>query len=547
MLAPLLVFVDRALTIDDALYLRAAEQILRDPLRPYDTMIDWYGTGEGSLWNIAKNPPGLSYWLAGVQALGGRAEAVLHLSMLPFAVVAVLAGQKLSARFAGGSSWATALWVASPAFLVSASTLMADVPALALSLAGAALYIEGVDGDHPPVRRLGALLVGVGIVVKYTVVVTLATVALYRVMVPARARRRSALADLWPAAIPLVVWSVVGLATRGRIHFIDSLSVGGGGLTPNPGWFLHRGIALSTFLAASGIFPLLFVVPKVAPFVGYRLAGVAVGLGVGAASLTGSIWPQRALAVSLAAGLLTVIGSAALLATAREVWNGIFKDCDRESLFLAVWVILQAGFAWFWSWTIAARFVLPLMPPLGLLVARSVSARSGGDTATPARASSGGRLRRGLLPATALMAFAVATIVLWADTAGGKFHRAMIPWIAARARAEGRQVRFVGTWGFFYYADRAGMRRLNRTHPDAHAGDLILQPYYVAENELPPGFEKLTTLLASNPAPVPPLAVHTVNQYLGANFYTSLWGPLPFAVGRRPAEGISIWLMNRDP
>src|SRR2546421_166581 len=125
--------------------------------------------------------------------------------------------------FLGAATWATAAWLASPAFLVSASTLTADVPALALMLWATALWIDGVDGDRAAARRLGAALVGLALVVKYTAVLMLPLLALYVVLQAPRERRTPMGLDLWPAFAPSLAWALVGLATHGRIHVVDSL------------------------------------------------------------------------------------------------------------------------------------------------------------------------------------------------------------------------------------------------------------------------------------------------------------------------------------
>src|SRR6185436_10776782 len=118
-----------------------------------------------------KNPPLLSYWLAMARGLGATRDWLLHAALVPFSVAALLGGIRLARRFVNAPATATLLWAASPAFVVSAATLMADVPALAASLWGVALWIEGIDADSSRHRRLGALLVGIAFVTKYTAIV----------------------------------------------------------------------------------------------------------------------------------------------------------------------------------------------------------------------------------------------------------------------------------------------------------------------------------------------------------------------------------------
>jgi 4-amino-4-deoxy-L-arabinose transferase-like glycosyltransferase len=526
-LVPLLFVLDRAVMIDDALFLKAAAQIRRDPVRPFEFLVNWYGWEE-PFWHVFKNPPGFSYWLAAVETLFGPHEAVLHLGALPFTVAAVLAAVALARRFAGQGAWVAAAWAASPAFLVSAATLMADVPSLALSLWGLVLWIRGADGDESRARRLGAALAGLAVVVKYTAALGVATLALYSVVVAGGARRRRQLADLWPAVLPAAGWSLLTLATHGRSHIIDALTVGGGGLDPNPGWFAHRAIALLTFVAGTSVFAVVLALPALRTPRGRALAGVAAAIGAGAALGTPVVWSPLGLPPGTVpfTGVLAAAGALVMLLAFREGLAGR----DGEGRFLAGWVALNLVYLWLWSWTIAARFVLPLMLPLAILLARALT-RPGG----PSRRSAG------LLAAAAGGALAVSVTVLIADAEVGDFYRRAVPQLGAQAQRERRQAHFVGAWGFQHYAERAGLAKLDRDLPRVERGDIVLQPYYAANRDIPGSVTARLEALASLPAPRPTLDVHAMNINVGAGFYSSTYGPLPFTRARLPAEGVLVW------
>ena len=531
-LTPLLVFLDRPLAIDDTLFVKAADQILRDPARPLNAIVDWYGNGPRYLWVIAKNPPGLSYWLAAAERLGGAREIVWHLSLLPFAVAAAIAGVQLARRFAGASPWATAVWLASPAFMVSASTLMPDVPALALSLWGTVLYLDGVDGNRAGRRNLGAFVAGLAVAVKYTAVVSIAALVLYSLL---HRRGRDVIrpvVDLWPATVPLLAWTALGLATYGHVHFVDSLTVVGGPLVARAGWFSERGIALATFVAGAGVFPIVFLVAASRERAGRALFVVSVLVGVVAGIGANVIWPRRPGYVPFAVGVLAAVGACALFTAAREAWRDEESNDRRDTVFLVGWMALHTLFAWFWSWTIAARFILPVFPPLALLLARALRRHLGPDARQQTDR---------LLAATTLLTAGVAFIVLHADALPGEIHRAILPAVAEQAAAAGQQAHFVGGWGFYYYAERAGMRRLDQRAPASRAGDLIVEPYYTANNDLPKPLASRLQLVTDIAGPAPPLGVHTMNSWVGAGFYSSIFGPLPFAVGDGPAEGVRVW------
>jgi hypothetical protein len=524
--------LDRAVMIDDPLFLKAAAQIRTDALRPFDFVVNWYG-GDEPFWQVFKNPPGLSYWFAAATAVFGDHEAVLHAAQLPFTVAAVIAAARVAQRFTGAWSGVTLVWAAAPAFLVSAATLMADVPSLAFSLWGLVLWMRGADDDARAWRRAGATLAGVAVVIKYTAVLGVATLALYSLIVTARNRRGRQLADLWPACLAPAAWSLLTLATHGRNHILDALTVGGGGLDPNPGWFAHRAVALLTFVAATGVFPLLLAVPALRPRRALLLGAIAAVTGAGAAFVAPRVWSPRGLGdgALVLVGVLAAAGALALLVA----FVHAVRETDRATRFLAVWIALHLVYLWLWSWTIAARFVLPMMLPLALLLAGAARA---------AVAEHPGR-RHALHGITAALALGVSGILLAADADVGEFYRRALPQIAAQARGEHRGAHFVGAWGFQHYAEREKLAKVNGDAPDVARGDLILQPYYAANRELPAALSRRVAELASLPGPRPTLSIHTMNINVGAGFYSSAYGPLPFARAPWPAEGVLVWGVTR--
>ncbi|MBI1736326.1 MAG: glycosyltransferase family 39 protein [Candidatus Rokubacteria bacterium] len=524
-LLPVLTVLDRPVMIDDTLFLKAAAQILRDPARPYDFTVNWYGWSE-LFWEVFKNPPGLSYWLAAAQALGVTGEVGLHLVLLPFAIAAVLGGLRLGRRFVGTAEWTTAAWAASPAFVVAAASLMADVPALALSLWGLALWIEGVDRKDSRRRRLGALLAGLAVILKYTSVLAVAVLAAYVLVGRARGRRRG-LGDLWVASLPSFAWGLLTLGTTGRVHMMDALVVGGGGFDPNPGWFGHRAIAILTFVAGTGIATVVLAALAARGRTALVHAGSAVAIGVGAAVLTPWIWPVRALRPGSVAfvGLLAAAGAFVLLRAFADAW------LDRDSRFLAVWAALHVVYLWLWSWTIAGRFVLPLLVPVTFLLARALA-----------------RERPGRAPAVfataAALALAAAFLLVRADSFAGEVYRRAVPALAAQARQEGRRAWFVGSWGFQHYAEAARLERIDTNRVTARGGDLIFQPYYAANAELPPAVVGRLRQVGDVRAPAPLLDLHTMNLNVGAGYHSSAFGPVPYFRAHVPAEGIKVWLVG---
>jgi hypothetical protein len=96
---------------------------------------------------------------------------------------------------------------------------------------------------------------------------------------------------------------------------------------------------------------------------------------------------------------------------------------------------------------------------------------------------------------------------------------------------------YEGHWGFQYYVEQLGALPVDAQDFQIRAGDLVAVP----ENNLRfAGFQKEAVLELPNPsgAAVP-------SGQLGAGFYSSYWGPLPFAFGPAPPE--RYFLMRASP
>ena len=78
------------------------------------------------------NPPATSYFLAGVMAVFGEREMALHGGMLLVAFAAAAGIFQLARIWCERPLLATFIAMSTPVFLVSATTLMCDVPMLAI-------------------------------------------------------------------------------------------------------------------------------------------------------------------------------------------------------------------------------------------------------------------------------------------------------------------------------------------------------------------------------------------------------------------------------
>jgi len=524
--ACLLPFVGKPFHIDDPVYLWVARHIQSHPLDFYGFTANWHGAVQG-MAEINKNPPLASFFLAAAAALVGWSEAALHTAMLIPAVALVLGVQALSHRLAPPGTGSAARLVALllltlPVFVVSATSLMADVPAAALWCWAVVLWLRGLEE-----RRLGWLLASAVLVTacaltKYVGIALILLLAAYALV---RERR----VGPWVLALLLPIALLAGYDFWMRELY--------------------------------GVAPLTGVASYAA---GYRADGVApalrglVGLSflgggfLGLTLLVPWLWGWRAALGWLAMlGLVILgcsrLGSAGTLALRDETgtrwllvcqlalfaWAGLhllglavrdgLRHRDAGSWLLGLWLVGIFVFAAVLNWTTNARSLLPAVPAAALLVARGLAARR-------AVVGSWGRVAR--ISALAL-GLAIAWAVAWADLRHAQSARAAAHELMARHRPEQGAVWFLGSWGFQYYMETQGATRLDLQDAELLPGDVVI----VATNNSTGGMVPPGILVLRERAEFPLGRWITVlSAPLGAGFYSDIWGPLPFALGDVPPD-----------
>jgi hypothetical protein len=166
------------------------------------------------------------------------------------------------------------------------------------------------------------------------------------------------------------------------------------------------------------------------------------------------------------------------------------------------------------------RGFLFLLPALAILAARRIQRRGSGG---------GSRIRdaAGLVAAAALSLAVAAADARLAGSAREAAH-------ALVAGHPGREVWFQGHWGFQYYAERLGARAMEPGKP-VPAGALIIQPHnnsFLWRLDAKP----LEQRVFAGPA-----GCSTMEPTLGAGFYSSTWGPMPFAFGAVSPETYTVY------
>ena len=533
-------FSGRAVHVDDLLFVRAAQQIAQHPADPYGFQINWE-FAEAPMFEITQNPPLASYYIALVARVAGWSERALHLGFILVAIALVLGTYRLAQKFTRSPLLASLCALLTPGVLVSATSLMCDTMMLAIWVWAAYFWIEGLDSGKSWLLSISALLTAASALTKYFGASLILLLLVYSVV-----RLRRIGTYLLYLIIPVVIllayefWSANlyghGLL-QGAAEFAQSqrdvrrgslLGMSVVGLSYTGGCSL-AGLSFAYFIWSR--------TRLIAGLVASAIAAIPVAAGwldttwLDMANIEAQAKPSLTwfggfeLALGIAAGIF-------LLALAiKDFWQ--LKDAN--SLFLGLWLLGTFFFATYVNWTVNARSVLPLIPAAGIMVARSFDA----------------------CRSTAKRAFAIQVVVillalsaflsLWiaaGDSELANSERAAATLVRQKTLNQGSTVWFVGHWGFQYYMESLGVPALDLIHPQVHSGDFVVIPRN--NSNVVPILAKFVASQEYLELPLKTWAT-TISPELGAGFYSSYWGPLPYAIGPVPVESYAIIRLGAVP
>jgi 4-amino-4-deoxy-L-arabinose transferase-like glycosyltransferase len=522
-IAALLPFLAKPFNIDDPLFVWAAKQIHAHPADPYGFNVNWNGR-EFPMSQVTENPPLACYYLALAAGVFGWNEIGLHLAFLLPAIAAIVGTYQVAKRFCKSPEWAALLTLFTPVFLVSASTVMCDVLMLAFWVWAIAFWLDGIERKSFRPLAIAGVLVSLAVVTKYFGVCLIPLLAAHGL---AHQRRlgRWALALLIPVATICIyqfatssLYGVGLLSAAGRYasfatQFYEVSKLNSSAVA----------LAFTGGCAATAVFfaPLLWRwTPKligIAAFATLVLILIVGGVFTHYADIESPVGAKVQF-VFWALGGLSILA----LATA-ELW----RRRDAGSWLLALWAWGTFVFTALINWTVNGRSVLPLVPAIAILIARRLEQ-------FPIRIQS---------KAIALAAgAALSLIVVGGDVNFAHAVRELATKVASTYQPPSKTLWFQGHWGFQYYMQEHGGSPVDFKSPDLKPGDIIAVP---SDN---------TNLRPLNPETVDLLgtvtvdrsgALDTMDSLTGAGFYSSLWGPLPFAFGHVAPEYASVYQLKQ--
>jgi hypothetical protein len=494
----LLPFLDRPFTIDDPLFLRAAEHVWVDPLHPANFE---------QVWNAGERQKLSEYWLGGTLpayilapvAWSGRPrEWVAHLYQWFLLCVFLLGCVSIAGRLGCDRRQAgiVGLLVASnPVTLAMAATCMPDVMASAFGVWGLDRILVFREEQRWTAGVVGGVLLAAGALCRATAGMLIVAAAL--MLMPASWKR--ALACYWPLAIAVAL-AVAALAYSGAaaapFSTLTALRVVPRNL-----------VSFLCFEALTGPVLLYWLFTANVRFAVCAAALIALGIALSFAPAANLA--EYAVAASL--GLCFAAACALLVSDLRHVAP------------LVVWMC--SGLVALPYVQMAAKYLLPGVPAAALLIV--LHAARARQPRYP--------LVVAILIATGWLAGAAIVV---GDTTLAQSQRTAVEQHIAPAIRRGETVWAGGQWAFLGYAERAGAKALANSPPFPQVGDRIVVSrldYYGRFDSMPLSTESLGSF------PDRRCGVFVLNRRLGAGFYSNRFGYLPFAVGCAEANRYDVY------
>ncbi len=532
-LAALAPFLGKAFHLDDPLFLWVARQVQAHPLDFYGFRVNWYGY-EMPMWEVTKNPPLTSFYIAAVARVVGWSECALHAAFLLPAAAAALGIHALARRLCEQPLLAALAALLTPAFVVSSTNVMSETVLLACWVWATALWIRGVDRSDRVALGASAVLMALAMLTKYFGLALVPLLAAY-----ALTRRSPARVWLGFLAVPLAAlaaYQIWTLALYGQGLMGDAAAYAAGQRAGHGAGPLASGVVALGFAGGS-----LFGLVAFAPLLWSRraLAGAAAAVALAALALAhaGAVGPASlrdagGLRWTLIAQLAicAVAGTQILALAAVDLW----ARRDGEALLLVLWVVGTLAFAAFVNWTVNARSILPVAPAVAILLARRLDQRFG----TRSAAATWGLL------ALVIPGAVVALVAARADQALADSARTAAAVVRTQLRPPAGTTWFQGHWGFQLYMEAAGARPMDWRHTPLASDDLVVIPQGNT-NKFPLPASRLVPWRAVE-LPLPGL-VATMSPARGAGYYAAEWGPLPLAVGPVPPERYHVYRVAPAP
>jgi hypothetical protein len=533
-------FIDKPVHVDDPAYIWMAQQIQHRPWDFYGFSANYYGSPQRAD-QFFKNPPLVSYYLAGAASVFGWNERALHAAMLLTVLLAVVGTYELARRLVSstaGAVLAAMMTAFSPVFFVCAMTIICDVLMAPLFIWAIVFWIDGVRRGSQRRLAIAATLILAAAMAKYFGAALIPLLAVYALL-----RWRGARWGLLWLFIPVVGIAGFEIYTH---HMYGSGALGGAAAYATS----------SRYMSGGG---------RIRPLTGLSFLGgcLATAVPVGVAAVWRALrragrvgWVYLAIGIDLFVGLMgwqvpgieritglhalppLVMGQLIVFVIAGVVvfwlmFDDLSHGLTADAVLLALGVVGTFVFIIAFNWTVSARNYLPMAPLIAVLAVRWIERQ-------PGSAAGIRRLWFGVVTAMA----PIAVVVLHADVKLAQSARDAAGMVHDFAIAAGSpKVWFQGHWGFQYYMQQWGAMPVDQVSSRCAKGDLMVIAW---DNVNIQSFSSRAVRRLGRVEPLPWYWIASMHLQLMAGFHSDSFGPLPFAVGNGRPERYDIYMLEHN-
>jgi len=506
-------FHDKAFTIDDPLFLGLAQRAAEAPLAPFAYEQVW-DHQRAPAAHIIANGAGMGYLLVPVIWANGS-EVAGHLLVLGL----LMGGTIIFGRFAfrigfarNEARSAALLFCASPAVMAMSSTVMPDIPAMVLALAGLERFCAYQDEGRLDQGGVAFLLLGLAPLFRVHAIFLLGIGFLLWLYPPDQVPVRRSVRWLWPLLLAACEFLLLAWLTQD--HRTGSSGLTGASLVFSavasiPGnllaYFIHLVLAMPLAL------PIVLGRYREFPWSWAALPTV----GALAAIWHLSAWHMWWVTPIAALGFLALM----------HMVRALMRDSARQLYFLIFWILSPLPVAIYTHFP--AKYLTLSAPAIALLVIHVLARR---DSSVSAR----------FIPICASVCALLGILIVQADAHMAALGRMVAAKSIGPRVAAGETVWFTGSWGFHWYAEKAGARALTTSPPYPEVGDLVVG-----------NGRRSVSLLARIPlehggrfTEEPGLGGRIFGGWGGAGFYSNSWGFLPWTLGTEPADFFDRWIVT---
>jgi 4-amino-4-deoxy-L-arabinose transferase-like glycosyltransferase len=523
-------FIGKAFHIDDPLFIWIARQIHKNPFDFFGLSVNWSGKLL-PISEITQNPPFASYYIALAAWIGGWSEPILHLFFFLPLLLFVFGTYFLSRKFCDMPFEASLIALAAPVVFVSSSNIMCDIWLVAIWTWAVYFWVLGTNQNLNRYFLISSILVGLAYLTKFFGVNLIFLLAAYTL-----AYRKKLSKELLYLAIPISTligyeWITHSLYGSGQFFSAMDYSKSARQAVSEPFW-LRTLVGLS--FTGGCFISILFFSPLFCKFrTLIKWIGAIIILGLILPKTSIQQWPPfpdegSAFWIGIVQCSIFSIGGLGLIVL---VIQGLKNRFEPNSILLALWILGTLIFAANINWAINGRSFLPMAPAVGILLIRKF------EIVYPKRSL--GFNRKLVAPLVFSMALS-----LWITAADYRMANNARDAAKEFTQAYGQKpdtLFFSGHWGFQYYMEEAGANHFDGS--GLKNGDVMIVPtfnsrdfnlYFPPEKTLWKKKVELSSLFG----------IASMNNVLGAGFYSYSWGPLPFVFGNAPKDQYLIFKLG---